>query len=365
MREMIDAAVAAAKREGMMGAVIVFGQGKAAEEAVPNPDNGTAGRDSYASSQRELSEAKALITGLRSELTTARNSHVADGKEQAAGDFVATEDKNERLAIQLAEAEDALEAAKAQIESLMATGNTTTTIAAVSGIPPMPTEVVSLDEVGIDCLGLDDKIVKCLKKVGGHMTTVGALRDAYTADAKKLKAAAGLTQAHMIDIGVHLAGKLPSLTAVRGQAQGPATAPGPAPAPAGALPGGFVDRPWADRYNATLSKEVKMQEVESQVEMLRAAARNTHSAALDDAGRIDLTKIPADEADAIRLAETKYNVIRGQAIAGMWHAGLAPAAGGLASALEMAGITAEHLSDMKGSDGNALVWPMVSESVGA
>lgn len=362
MQEMVDAAMAAAKREGMMGAVILFGPGapKMGGTADGDPQQELEAKD------RQIIDLKNELAGVREALAQAQaqaGAAPAGGVPEAQ--YAEMEARAEREAIRSSELEarandlfQKLEAAQAEVERLKAASGPS------SGTEPdpMPTDVRSLDDVSIEYLGLDPKVEKGVRKAG-H-TTVGSLRAAYMEDAAKLKKDGGLTKDGMIDIGIHLAGKLPSLTAARAQAQ---TAPAAdMPAPAIEFPKGFTDRPWAARYNAALAKELKMREHEANEARLREMAKAAHPDAVGDGGVLDLAKLPPEVAEPIRLEMTRYHVVRGQAIAGMWHAGLNVMAGSLAAALQEAGFTPESLAAIKDAEGRPLVWPSeVGQPVGA
>ncbi|NIP96247.1 MAG: hypothetical protein GWO24_23575, partial [Akkermansiaceae bacterium] len=200
--------------------------------------------------------------------------------------------------------------------------------------PPMEQEETpAFDTQDVSFLGLEKKVERAVKRAGCN--TIGELKVRFLADTTEARDGfrkdAKLTKDQMIAIGVQLAGKAPS----PGVVGVPATAPTPpaetaAPAGGGAtdVPGGHSDRPWLERYQATRTKAIRMVSSEKKVEELREAAAGDHPDAVVN-GSLDLSKLPEDVAEAIRVEESTYNVVRGQVIAGIWHCGLDPTAGTL------------------------------------
>lgn len=331
MKNLINAAMTTAKREGMTGAVILFGQNGA--------NASTLGTTAEETSLDDLQEALGRAAAAEEEIDQLRAALANQNPD--AGPL---QQEVARLQGLLTAAEDRVKGLTEQISA--------PPLPAGGEAPPMNTEVVDLAQMSIDLLGLDPKTLKGVQKVA---QTVGAARDAYMADAVKFKADTKLTKDQVIEFGVALAGKLPSLSAHQAAGSVGSGTVGPTVASVqGTAP--LADRAWPDRYTATLTKEVRMKEEEAAVAQLRAEAQAANPAAVVN-GSLDLSKLPVQTADTIRLREGAYNVVRGQVIAGMWHCGLNPTAGTLVAALEQAGVTPTVLEGLKDSQGNALVWP--------
>jgi len=317
MKELIDAAVQAASRQGVQAAVVLLGP--EGNGAVDTPQRAVA---PAAAGPEVMQERDAL---------RARVEQLQDALEQAqqAAQAVGTGDQGAALAqaqSQVATLTEQLQAAQQEIEQIKAAGPAQT-----GGEGEQATTVEAFDSYGIEHLGLDDKEEKALRKVG--FETIGAVRETYLAG--ELKEKTKLTKDGMISVGIHLLGKAPSASHAQ-----TATAPAAANANAGAaadVPEQHSDRAWMDRFNAARAKENRMQEVQKTLTSLRNEALQQHPGAkMGDNGEVNMAKLPPEMADRIRTEENTCNVVRGQMIAMLWACNLPADKGSVDGALEAA-----------------------------
>jgi len=324
VRELIDAAVNAAGKAGLRAAVVIVDGQKV---PATGPMDGEAGKQMPVLEQR--------IEELTRELEAARAVPPGAGVDTSAldGALKEAEGKLEAERGKAAALTDQLAAARAEVEALRAGGT-------APPQPPMDGTTIDFDTQEIAFLGLEGKVERALKKVG--CGTVGELKAKYlAADADAFRKEAKLTKDQMIAIGMALAGRAPSSSAVPTAKPDGGKEAAPVNAAAG-VPAGHIDRPWPERYRATRAKVVRMEASDAKIKELREGAAKEHPDAVVD-GVLDLHKLPPEEADAIRTEEGTYNTVRGQVIAGIWHCGLDPTAGTLDAALERAGIDASAL----------------------
>lgn len=343
MQGLIDAAIAAASRNGVQAAVVLLGgDANGTQAQVPSPQ--TMPQEVQMHITR-IEQANALLTQERDALQTnlqAANSALQQAEGQAAGpaathltqQFQTATTRITELEQQLAGIaaagtsdqpmqSDAL-ARIAELEGLLKQAQTAPP---APGTGEQPEAVQSFDSYGVEHLGLDPKCEKLVRK---HYETIGALRGEFEActteeATKAFVAKTKLKKDYLVAIGIALLGKAPSAAPKPGGASAPAQGTGGAPD----VPEGHADRTWLERLNAARARETRMKEVTAELEKLRTKAQKDHPDAFtqDDGeseASLKLDLLPKEIREQIQVEENTYNVVRGQMIACCWTCNLKP-----------------------------------------
>lgn len=367
MQGLIDAAIAAASRNGVQAAVVLIGGAAANGAQVPSPQAAPQGMPQDVQMHiTRIEQTNALLTqerdGLRTNLQAANAAlHQAEGQasgpaathlsqqlqtattriaeleQQLAGIAAGTSDQpmqGDALA-RIAELEQANKAlqqnaapqAAARIVELEAQLEQAQATPPALGAGEQPEAVQSFDSYGVEHLGLDPKCEKLVRK---HYETIGALRGEFEACTTEEATKAFVTKTklkkdYLVAIGIALLGKAPSAAAKPGGANAPTQGTGGAPD----VPEGHADRTWLERLNAARAREKRMKEVTASLEELRAKAQKDHPDAFsEDEGEseasLKLDKLPKEVREEIQGQENTYNVVRGQMIACCWTCNLKP-----------------------------------------
>lgn len=245
MQELIQAAGAAAARQGIQVAVMVFGNGEAVPFTQSPPlsaAEGTIGPEVA----EQIEQDRVNITSLREQM-----AQVAHARDSALR-------QNEQLGSQLREAQ----ARVAELESGAA--HVAENAPADGPAPEQPTTVLDHDALGIETLNLPEKVVKACAK--GEVTTIGQLREFFpTLGEHKVNQKDRIATAEVL---------MGYIASPQGATPPASTAPARNnAAPAAGVPEGFTDRPWPDRIKIARFKENKDQTVREKVAALLTEVR--------------------------------------------------------------------------------------------
>lgn len=337
MQGLIDAAIAAASRNGVQAAVVLIGG------AVADSGHSVVEHEHYHHDDQEATALRTQLEAANAALAQERTNlqsvtaalHQAEQRSTPAASTPAAQAVIDDLNARLAAAEQRASGANpmqsdalgriAELEQQLA-------VQAASRVPGtgvQPAEVQSFDSYGIEHLALEPACEKLVRK---HFDTIGALRAEFenltTEDATKaFVAKTKLKKDYMVTLGVALLGKAPSAAS---KASGTASA-APMQGAGGApdVPEGHADRTWTERLSAARVRETRMKEVMATVEKLRAKAQQEHPAAFTQEegeveGSLKLDALPKSIREDIQVEENTYNVVRGQMIACCWACNLRP-----------------------------------------
>lgn len=307
MKDLVDAAVAAAGRTGVRMTMLLLG----GDAPAPTGDASV-----------EANRLKARIQELEGVL----QARAAQGPPPVAGTV-------EAGAIKVLQ--DQLQVAQAEITKLQG-------VIAVAQTPAMAPQsgavVGTHDGLPLDGLGLDEKIAGPIKKAG--IATIGALRTAYLAEGGLYGAIKGLTKDHLHAVGTALLRGTPSggtpPPAPSGNGHAPATVIPADPT----LPTGHNDRSWKDRFNAAKSKEDRRNATDASLKVLYERVKTEHPALVKD-GVVDFEGLRTAAKplhDQIKKEEQDLAIVRAQMIAMLWGCGLPIDCPSIQAAVEKAGI---------------------------